>query len=170
MLDEFDTLILLKVKPLLDEVLELLDRRGLLATSCFIEKVGSPEQRIVRDLASLKGERSITSRCCWCRTPSASAASCAAAAAGARKSRRRPRHERCGDLDHPARDRHGRPGRRRTARRATVRPGKIRGGSVKPPRPVKLTATAARPASNWVSCLQHTTPSSPFSRSARRCA
>ena len=56
MLDEFDTLILLKVKPLLDEVLELLDRRGLLATSCFIEKVGSPEQRIVRDLASLKGE------------------------------------------------------------------------------------------------------------------
>ena len=57
MLDEFDTLILLKVKPLLDEVLELLDRRGLLATSCFIEKVGSPEQRIVRDLASLKGEK-----------------------------------------------------------------------------------------------------------------
>ena len=57
MLDEFDTLILLKVKPLLDEVLELLERRGLLATSCFIEKVGSPDERIVRDLASLKGEK-----------------------------------------------------------------------------------------------------------------
>ena len=56
MLDEFDTLILLKVKPLLDEVLELLERRDLLATSCFIEKVGSPDERIVRDLASLKGE------------------------------------------------------------------------------------------------------------------
>ena len=56
MLDEFDTLILLKVKPLLDEVLELLERRGLLATSCFIEKVGSPEERIVRDLATLKGQ------------------------------------------------------------------------------------------------------------------
>ena len=55
MLDEFDTLILLKVKPLLDEVLDLLERRGLLATSCFIEKVGSPEERIVRDLISLKG-------------------------------------------------------------------------------------------------------------------
>lgn len=55
MLDEFDTLILLKVKPLLDEVLELLERRGLLATSCFIEKVGSPDERIIRDLASLKG-------------------------------------------------------------------------------------------------------------------
>ena len=57
MLDEFDTLILLKVKPLLDEVLELLGRRDLLATSCFIEKVGSPDERIVRDLASLKGEK-----------------------------------------------------------------------------------------------------------------
>ena len=54
MLDEFDTLILLKVKPLLDEVLELLERRALLATSCFIEKVGSPDERIVRDVASLK--------------------------------------------------------------------------------------------------------------------
>ena len=57
MLDEFDTLILLKVKPLLDEVLELLERRDLLATSCFIEKVGSPDERIVRDIASLKGEK-----------------------------------------------------------------------------------------------------------------
>ena len=57
MLDEFDTLILLKVKPLLDEVLELLERRNLLVTSCFIEKVGSPQERIVRDVASLKGEK-----------------------------------------------------------------------------------------------------------------
>ena len=55
MLDEFDTLILLKVKPLLDEVIELLERRGLLETSCFIEKVGSPDERVIRDLASLKG-------------------------------------------------------------------------------------------------------------------
>lgn len=57
MLDEFDTLILLKVKPMLDEVLELLERRDLMATSCFIEKVGSPDERVVRDLASLKGEK-----------------------------------------------------------------------------------------------------------------
>jgi precorrin-2/cobalt-factor-2 C20-methyltransferase len=54
LLDEFDTLVLLKVKPLLEEVLELLERRGLMATSCFIEKVGSPDERIVRDVASLK--------------------------------------------------------------------------------------------------------------------
>ena len=57
LLDEFDTLVLLKVKPLLDEVLALLTRRGLLATSCFIEKVGSPDERIVRDVASLAGEK-----------------------------------------------------------------------------------------------------------------
>ena len=55
LLDEFDTLILLKVKPMMDEVLGLLERRELLASSCFIEKVGSPDERIVRDLASLKG-------------------------------------------------------------------------------------------------------------------
>ncbi len=57
LLDEFDTLVLLKVKPMLDEVLELLARRGLTATSCFVEKVGSPEERVVRDVASLAGEK-----------------------------------------------------------------------------------------------------------------
>ena len=56
MLDEFDTLILLKVKPLLDEVIDLLERRDVLTTSCFIEKVGSPDERVVRDLTTLKGE------------------------------------------------------------------------------------------------------------------
>jgi precorrin-2/cobalt-factor-2 C20-methyltransferase len=49
--------VLLKVKPLLDEIIELLERRDLLATSCFIEKVGAPDERVVRDLASLKGEQ-----------------------------------------------------------------------------------------------------------------
>lgn len=55
LLDEFDTLVLMKVKPLVDEVIGLLERRGLLATSCFIEKVGAPDERIVRDVAGLKG-------------------------------------------------------------------------------------------------------------------
>ncbi len=57
LLDEFDTLALLKVKPLVDEVVELLEQRELLATSVFVEKVGSPDERIVRDVASLKGEK-----------------------------------------------------------------------------------------------------------------
>ncbi|MER2528709.1 MAG: precorrin-2 C(20)-methyltransferase [Candidatus Competibacter denitrificans] len=54
LLDEFDTLVLMKVKPLIEDVIELIERRGL--TACFIEKVGAPEQRIVRDIASLKGQ------------------------------------------------------------------------------------------------------------------
>ena len=57
LLDEFDTLALLKVKPLVDEIVDLLEQRDLLATSVFIEKVGSPEERIVRDVASLKGSK-----------------------------------------------------------------------------------------------------------------
>lgn len=57
LLDEFDTLALLKVKPLVDEIIALLEKRDLLATSVFIEKVGSPDERIVHDLASLKGSK-----------------------------------------------------------------------------------------------------------------
>jgi precorrin-2/cobalt-factor-2 C20-methyltransferase len=38
LLDEFDTLVLLKVKPLVDEVIELLARRDLLATSASSKK------------------------------------------------------------------------------------------------------------------------------------
>ncbi|MBK1685102.1 precorrin-2 C(20)-methyltransferase [Rhodoferax fermentans] len=55
MLDDFDTLVLMKVKPLLDELIDLLERRGLLAHSCLVEKAGSPLERVVRDVASLKG-------------------------------------------------------------------------------------------------------------------
>lgn len=57
LLDDFDTLILLKVKPLLNDIIDLLARRNLLAHSCFIEKSGAPEERIVLDVASLKGEK-----------------------------------------------------------------------------------------------------------------
>ena len=56
LLDGFDTLVLLKVKPMLDEIIDLLERRGLLAGSCFIEKVGAPDERVVRDVASLRGK------------------------------------------------------------------------------------------------------------------
>lgn len=57
MLDDFDTLVLMKIKPLLDDLIDLLDRRGLLAHSRFIEKAGSPLERIVRDVAKLKGTK-----------------------------------------------------------------------------------------------------------------
>jgi precorrin-2/cobalt-factor-2 C20-methyltransferase len=57
LLDEFDTVVLLKVKPLLDEILTLLARRDLLGQTFFCEKVGAPEQRLVRDVATLTGEK-----------------------------------------------------------------------------------------------------------------
>jgi precorrin-2/cobalt-factor-2 C20-methyltransferase len=55
MLDDFDTLVLMKVKPLLDDLIDLLARRGLLPHSRFIEKAGSPVERIVHNVAELKG-------------------------------------------------------------------------------------------------------------------
>lgn len=57
MLDDFDTLVLMKVKPLLDDLIDLLDRRGLLQHSKFIEKAGSPVERIVHNVAELKGTK-----------------------------------------------------------------------------------------------------------------
>lgn len=57
LLADFDTLVLLKVKPLLDDAIDLLQRRGLLEHSCFIEKAGAPEERVVRDVASLRGAK-----------------------------------------------------------------------------------------------------------------
>ncbi|GAB1394597.1 precorrin-2 C(20)-methyltransferase [Rhodocyclaceae bacterium] len=55
LLDEFDTLALMKIKPLVDETIELLAQRDLLTSAVFVEKVGAPDERIVRDVASLKG-------------------------------------------------------------------------------------------------------------------
>ncbi|WP_207795886.1 precorrin-2 C(20)-methyltransferase [Kinneretia aquatilis] len=57
MLEDFDTLVLMKVKPLLDDLIDLLARRGLLAHSRFIEKAGSPVERIVHEVASLRGTK-----------------------------------------------------------------------------------------------------------------
>ncbi len=57
LLDDFDTLVLLKVKPLLDEVLDLLERRGLLPNAAFVEKAGTEVERIERDVARLRGEK-----------------------------------------------------------------------------------------------------------------
>lgn len=57
LLEQFDTLVLLKVKPLLDEIINLLQQHELIEYSHFVEKAGSPEERVIRDILSLKGEK-----------------------------------------------------------------------------------------------------------------
>ncbi len=57
LLDDFDTLVLMKVKPLLDDLVDLLERRGLVPHACFVEKAGAPEERIVHDVRTLRGTK-----------------------------------------------------------------------------------------------------------------
>ena len=57
LLEDFDTLVLLKVKPLLDDIIDLLERKSLLEQSCFIEKAGSVEEKIIHDVRKLKGRK-----------------------------------------------------------------------------------------------------------------
>ncbi|HET6719845.1 MAG TPA: precorrin-2 C(20)-methyltransferase [Rhodocyclaceae bacterium] len=56
MLDEFDSLVLLKVKPMLDGLLDLLERRGIASHAVYVEKVGTPDERVVQDVLTLRGE------------------------------------------------------------------------------------------------------------------
>lgn len=55
LLRDFDTLVLLKVKPLMDELIDWLERRDLLGHAQFIERCGAPDERVVTDLLSLRG-------------------------------------------------------------------------------------------------------------------
>lgn len=55
LLTDFETVVLLKVRPVLEPLLELLHARNLLGRSCFVERVGAPEERVVEDVWSLKG-------------------------------------------------------------------------------------------------------------------
>ncbi|NGZ28799.1 MAG: precorrin-2 C(20)-methyltransferase, partial [Magnetococcales bacterium] len=51
LLDHCNCMALLKIRPVLDELLDLLERRGLLPYATFVERVGTPEERIIRDVA-----------------------------------------------------------------------------------------------------------------------
>jgi precorrin-2/cobalt-factor-2 C20-methyltransferase len=57
LLDDFDTLVLLKVKPLLDDILDLLERRGLMPNAAFVEKTGTEVERVERHVACLSGQK-----------------------------------------------------------------------------------------------------------------
>jgi precorrin-2/cobalt-factor-2 C20-methyltransferase len=56
MLDTCDTIVLLKVSRVLDRLLDILQARGLLASAVLVERCGTPSERVVRDLTSLRGQ------------------------------------------------------------------------------------------------------------------
>lgn len=59
LLPDFDTLVLMKIKPILDELLDWLVQRNLLAGAHFVERVGAPDERTLRgaDLLALRGTK-----------------------------------------------------------------------------------------------------------------
>lgn len=52
---QFETVILMKVGRTLPQLVAILDELGLLAGTVYAEHLGMPEERIVRDVASLRG-------------------------------------------------------------------------------------------------------------------
>lgn len=56
-LETFDTVVLLKVTRVLDQLIAVLERRGLLGSAVFVERCGTPQERVVRDITSLRGQR-----------------------------------------------------------------------------------------------------------------
>ena len=53
---DFDTLVLLKVKPLLDDIIELAEKHQMVDGCRFIEKAGTPEERVITNIRDLKGQ------------------------------------------------------------------------------------------------------------------
>lgn len=59
LLPDFDTLVLLKVKPLIDELFAWLQERGLLDGASFVERCGAPDERVFRgaEMLALRGSK-----------------------------------------------------------------------------------------------------------------
>lgn len=56
-LREFETVILMKVNRVIDEVLDTLERLGLTEHATFVTKCGMPDQEVVYDVRTLRGQR-----------------------------------------------------------------------------------------------------------------
>ena len=56
-LEEFDTVVLMKVSRVFDGIYGLLQELGLEKNGVFVSRVGSPEQEVVFDLGSLVGQK-----------------------------------------------------------------------------------------------------------------
>jgi precorrin-2/cobalt-factor-2 C20-methyltransferase len=56
-IDEFDTVVLMKMSRVFDGIFELLRDMGLERNAVYVSRVGTPEQDVVFDLASLVGKK-----------------------------------------------------------------------------------------------------------------
>lgn len=56
-LDQFDTVVFIKVSSVLPKLIALLEKMKLLHCAVMVERCGSPEERLVRDLTTLKEDR-----------------------------------------------------------------------------------------------------------------
>ncbi|MBI2160290.1 MAG: precorrin-3B C(17)-methyltransferase [candidate division NC10 bacterium] len=56
-LRDFETVILMKVNRVIDEVLDTLERLGLTEHATFVTKCGMPDQEVVHDVRALRGQR-----------------------------------------------------------------------------------------------------------------
>lgn len=55
-LDRFEVLVLMKVRPILQPLLKLLEQRHLLHKAVFVERAGAPQQRVVHDVSTLRDQ------------------------------------------------------------------------------------------------------------------
>jgi len=56
-LARFDTVVLLKVKPVMDALIDLLDKHALLPHAVFVNRVGTEQEEVVRDVTVLRGRK-----------------------------------------------------------------------------------------------------------------
>lgn len=56
-LEEFDTVVLMKVNRVIDKILDILDDLGLKENAIFVSRAGWEKEEIVRDLDNLKGKK-----------------------------------------------------------------------------------------------------------------
>jgi precorrin-2/cobalt-factor-2 C20-methyltransferase len=56
-LKTFDTVLLLKVSSVMPKVVEAIEAEGLLGRAVYVSKATMPQQKIVRDIASIKNDR-----------------------------------------------------------------------------------------------------------------
>lgn len=56
-LEDFDTVVLLKVYSVFDQILDVLEELGLAGNAVYVSRCSTPAEKIVRDIRSLRGQK-----------------------------------------------------------------------------------------------------------------